>query len=256
MNLVFASGFLVSQRIVGIDYFRGVEAHMEAAGHTVLFPTVPPAGTCEARAHVLADAITAAFPVGPVHVIAHSMGGLDTRTLIGHNLNSLATPGRIRSLTTLSTPHRGSPIADLLAGPVDGVRRLVYEAVSHAIGALGIEQGALENLTTAAAARVPDAARSHPHIRYHSYFASGRTGRLPTCLVLAPAHHYIHAVTGQANDGVVAQASAAYGEVQEPFWPCDHVDMVGHNLDTADLGGFVFDHLAAFDAVVRTLPTD
>jgi hypothetical protein len=38
-------------------------------------------------------------------------------------------------------------------------------------------------------------------------------------------------------------------EFQQPFWPCDHTDMVGHNLDTADLGLFQFDHLAAFDAV-------
>jgi len=256
MNLVFASGFLASQHLVGHEYFRDVQTHMAAAGHRVLCPTVPPIGTCEVRARVLADAITRTFPEGPVHVLAHSMGGLDLRTLIGHNLNGLARPGRIRSLTTLATPHRGSPVADLLTGPADGVRRVLYEAVQRAIGALGLEHGALENLTTAAAARVPDAARTHPHIRYHSYVASGRPGRRATCLVLAPTHRYLQRVTGEANDGLVTVASAMYGEVQAPFWPCDHVDMVGHNLDTADLGGFVFDHLAALDAIVRTLPVD
>jgi hypothetical protein len=39
-------------------------------------------------------------------------------------------------------------------------------------------------------------------------------------------------------------------EFQPPVWPCDHADMVGHNLDTADLGPFQFDHPAAFDAVI------
>ena len=60
-------------------------------------------------------------------------------------------------------------------------------------------------------------------------------------------------VTRQPNDGVVAFDSARYGEFQQPSWPCDHVDMVGHNLDTLDLGAFQFDHLAAIDAIIRRL---
>src|SRR6266702_3909303 len=182
MNLVFASGFFVPQHILGIDYFRGLKAHVEGNGHQALFPEVPPLGTCE----VLADLLAGAKP--------------------------------------------------------EGLRRLLYEGVSHAIGLLGIPTGALANLTEEAASRVPDAAKTHPHIRYRSYFASGRPGPLPTCFALGPTHHYIHAVTGQVNDGVVALRSAKYGEFQEPFWRCDHSDTIGHNLDTADLGGFRFDH--------------
>ena len=68
-----------------------------------------------------------------------------------------------------------------------------------------------------------------------------------------PTHKYIHEVTGQANDGVVALESAKYGEFQQPPWPCDHVDMVGHNLDGLDLLGFRFDHFAAIDAVISQL---
>jgi alpha/beta hydrolase family protein len=255
MNLVFASGFLVPQRLLGIDYFRGLQDHIAAAGvHAALFPRVPAAGTSKVRAQALADAIQQKFPVGEVHIIAHSMGGLDSRTLIAGNLHELSDPGRIKSLTTVSTPHRGSPVADLLAGPKPGDhRRLAYDMISHAIGLLGVDTGALANLTTQAASRVPDAAQSHPHIRYRSYFASGRPGRLPTCLALLPTHHHIHAVTGQENDGVVALDSAKYGEFQQPFWQCDHVDMIGHNLDTADLGLFQFDHFAAFDAIISQL---
>jgi triacylglycerol lipase len=255
MNLVFASGFLVPQRVLGLEYFRGLQAHLEqAGGHTALFPLVPPTGTCESRARVLADAIQQDYPAGAVHIIAHSMGGLDSRMLIDRNLNRLSDPGRIASLTTLSTPHRGSPVADLLAGPRPGDgRRLIYDGISQAIGLLGVDIGALADLTTEGAAKVPDPAQTHPHIRYRSYFACGRRGLLPTCFALAATHHYVSAVTGQMNDGVVALDSARYGEFQEPFWPCDHIDMTGHNLDTADLGGFQFDHLAAFDAIISGL---
>jgi triacylglycerol lipase len=254
MNLVFASGFLVPQNILGIDYFRGLKDHVARSGHTAVFPEVPSTGTSEVRSRVLADTIQQKFPDGPIHIIAHSMGGLDSRTLIAANHNGLANPGRIASLTTLSTPHGGSPVADLLAGPrPDGARRLVYDAISHAIGLLGVSTGALANLTTEAASRVPDTTQSHRHIRYRSYFAAGRPGARPTCFALAPTQHYIHAVTNQVNDGVVALESARYGELQQPFWPCDHVDMIGHNLDTADLGKFEFDHFAAIDAIISEL---
>jgi len=254
MNLVFASGFLVPQQLLGFDYFRGLRAHVEANGHSALFPEVPSTATCDVRAQVLADAIHSAYPEGAVHVIAHSMGGLDTRTVIGNNLAGLSKTGRIASLTTVSTPHRGSPVADLLAGArPDGLKRLLYDGVSHAIGLLGVDSGALANLTTEAASRVPNAARTHPHIRYRSYFACGRQGLLPTSFALAPTHHYIHSVTGQQNDGVVALGSAKYGDFQPSFWPCDHVDMIGHNLDTADIGGFRFDHFSAFDAILTEL---
>jgi triacylglycerol lipase len=141
-----------------------------------------------------------------------------------------------------------------LAGPrPDGLRRLIYDGISQAIGLLGVDTGALGNLTQESASRVPDAAQTHPHIRYRSYFASGRLGFRPTCFALALTHHYVQAVTAQENDGLVALDSARYGEFQEPFWHCDHADMVGHNLDSADLGDFQFDHFAASDAIINQL---
>jgi triacylglycerol lipase len=254
MNLVFAGGFLLPQHLLGINYFRGLQDHLAQSGVKALFPQVPSTARCDVRASILADAIRRAYPDGPIHIIAHSMGGLDSRTLIGSNLRGLSNPGRIASLTTLSTPHRGSPIADLLVGPrPDDERRHLYEGVNQALRPLGIDIGALADLTTQAASAMPDVAQPHQHIRYRSFFASGRIGPRPTSIALVLMHKHIRAVTGQENDGLVARDSAKYGEFQQPFWPCDHADMVGHNLDTADLGLFQFDHLAAFDAVISEL---
>jgi triacylglycerol lipase len=254
MNLVFASGFLVPQHILGINYFKGMEDRLQGK-HDALFADVPALDTCEKRANLLADQIHKKFPDGEIHIIAHSMGGLDSRSLIARNLNGLSAPGRIASLTTLSTPHRGSPVADLLLGTApSGVSPLVHSLVSHAVSLLSLPAGALGDLTAEGAARIPDAAATHPHIRYRSVFASGRPDPLrPTSLVLAPTHHYIHSVTGQANDGVVALDSARYGEFLQPFWACDHVDMVGHNLDFGEFSDFHFDHFAAIEALINTL---
>jgi hypothetical protein len=58
-------------------------------------------------------------------------------------------------------------------------------------------------------------------------------------------------VTGQPNDGLVALDSARYGEFRQPFFQCDHADLVGHNLDVVT--GSQFDHFAAFDGIIDAL---
>jgi triacylglycerol lipase len=256
MNLVFASGFLVPQHLPGINYFDGLEERLKGR-HETLFPDVGPLETCDKRGNELADQINKKFPQGAIHIIAHSMGGLDSRSLIGRNLHGLSDPGRIASLTTLSTPHRGSPVADLLVGPkpiaIDP-RRVVYEAASRALGQLDIAIGALEDLSTAGALRIPDVAKTHPHIRYRSCFAAGRPQPfLPTCLLLLLTHDYLRSIKDQPNDGVVALDSAIYGEFQEPVFQCDHADLVGHNLDPAGLNKFQFDHFVAIEALIGGL---
>ena len=179
------------------------------------------------------------------------MGGLDSRILIARDLNGLSR--RIVSLTTLSTPHRGSPVADLLAGHApDRVRRQTLDRATAAIRALGIDIGALADLTTERATRLPDPTQTHPHVHYRSYFAAGRPGRFKTSALLLPLHKFVEEATGEPNDGVVTRESARFGELQDPFWDCDHLEMVGHNLDTADLI-HRFDHFRHFDAIVDEL---
>src|SRR5271170_822661 len=79
-NLVFAGGFLVPQKIAGLDYFKGLPAHYPE--ETTLFPPVSVLGSVQSRAQELAAAIVAKFKTGEVHIVAHSMGGLDARCLL------------------------------------------------------------------------------------------------------------------------------------------------------------------------------
>src|SRR5262249_27757624 len=76
-------------------------------GFRVLFPQVAPAGGVVERAKQLRDQILE-WSNEPVNLIAHSMGGLDARYLITH----LNMGERVRSLTTVGAPHRGSYLAD------------------------------------------------------------------------------------------------------------------------------------------------
>jgi len=249
VNLVFASGFLLPQKIIGKSYFKDLPiVYPEAC-----FTRVPVAGSVQQRAQMLAKQIAQRFPVGAIHIIAHSMGGLDARYLLTHNLLGLANPGRVVSLSTIATPHRGSPVADLLVGArpeLKDPRRFAYDVISRTLSRLGVAFGALGDLTTGFAEQFNQDNPALDHVRYLPYAGCGKCS-----LLLIPTHTYIERCGDTAdeklNDGLVSVASASWpGPLFEPPWPTDHLGEVGHNVGL--LGPRVkFDHLVAFDHVIR-----
>src|SRR5947208_14188199 len=122
MNIVLAPGVLGFDRLSKIEYFKGVANHLRTRlGAIVLPATTKPLGTVASRADLLAQQILAAKfdPSQPMHILAHSMGGLDARFLVAKNLRGLAP--RTASITAIATPHFGSPVATLLnqGNPLD-----------------------------------------------------------------------------------------------------------------------------------------
>jgi len=65
----------------------------------------------------------------------------------------------------------------------DLVARAAIDGISRHQGELGIDTGALANLTAEGSSKVPDVVQTHPHIRYRSYVGSGRVGLLRTCAI-------------------------------------------------------------------------
>ena len=271
MNFVFASGFLLPQHIGTIEYFNGVRELVLAKGHPEpLLHKVPPLADSKTRAEKLASAIRIFFPAGPIHIVAHSMGGLDSRRLIANNPD-LAV--RIVSLTMLSTPNQGSPLADLLAGDrpslfsnlsallsgsFSAIRLgALYDAFRAALAMVGINIGALKDLTKKDAEAMPDVATTHRQIAYRSYAASGRVPAPPTSKLLGLSHTYIlNAQNGGPNDGAVTVELAKYGTFIGT-WDCDHLDQVGHDLDNLPLlERGKFDHLAKFTEIIDLLQRD
>jgi len=245
--------------IRGIEYFRGLNDHVtKKTPHIPLFPDVSPLASAAERAQQLADQILKKFPAGPIHIIAHSMGGLDSRVLIGNDLNGLA--GRIASLTTLSTPHHGSPVADALAGPGAGD---VLRAITGLIDRLGVSTRALVNLTADEANKLPDVVKTNPGVRCRSYSAGGRPKDFlpfapitpPTSIVLLGPYGFVKSKSkGEDNDGLVTLSSATYGEFQRAL-QCDHADMIGYNLN-GPLDPFQFPHLDLYDEIIAKLEQD
>ena len=65
-----------------------------------------------------------------VHIIAHSMGGLDAR----HMIVDLGMADKVASLTTIGTPHRGTILADHLLDHGGAMLRDVLQRVSMSKG--------------------------------------------------------------------------------------------------------------------------
>ena len=110
--IVLAHGYLGFGTLGPLNYFNNVASILKAAGASqVLATDVSPKGTLATRSQELAAAINHQFPGQKVHVIAHSMGGLDARWLIATGASNIA------SLTTLGSPFRGTLVADVVADP-------------------------------------------------------------------------------------------------------------------------------------------
>ena len=249
VNLVFASGFLVPQRFLKQEYFRGARVAFPDA----CFPRVPVTGSIDARARALAAAIRDfrfPDPGAPIHIIGHSMGGLDARYVLCRNIAGVAA--RVASLSTIGTPHRGTPVADLIVGPAPGGRQLrqrAYRTVRRAAGRLGLRTGALGNLTTGYAREFN---QEYPDIGNIPCFCYA--GNRPEAYVLRLIGAYLRDVgetpAERENDGLVSVASASWTPLAEKPWPTDHLGEVGHSL-TPPRFASRFPHLEALRRVIE-----
>ncbi len=173
----------------GRDYFNGIADHLEGLGNEVHKPRVPATASIVERASSLAEAIRA-MPARRVHLVAHSMGGLDARYAVA----KLGVAGKVASLTTISTPHRGTRVADVGAGVLKAI--LNRTAVA-----------AVTDLTSNAATRFNTEVPDMRGVRYGSIVAAA--SRVHP--LLKPTHMLLN--TDGPNDGMVPAKSQEWGRV-------------------------------------------
>lgn len=184
-----------------LHYFRGVRPYLEAGGFDVHHSTVGFASGLPSRANDLkrqVEGIINTTNAGKVHIIAHSMGGLDTRFMIA----KLGMSDRVASLTTIGTPHLGTSFAD--EGLKHGGTHLVA-GVSAAVDIRGVE-----DLTTVACRTFNESVRNAEaanDVLYQTY--SSIEDRDKVLLVLQPSWDVIKRAEGD-NDGLVPLTSQAW----------------------------------------------
>jgi triacylglycerol lipase len=218
-----------------LHYFKGIARHLRNHGFDVYQSTVGFSAGVEARAADLKREIELALALRQnrhekVHIIAHSMGGLDARHMIvGHEMAE-----RVASLTTIGTPHAGTSFADW------GIQNQGHQIIK--ILEKCIDLGGFADLTTDACRAFNQAAEAQEAtnaVVYQAYASSEEKKNVFTPLQLSWG--IINDIEGD-NDGLVSLTSqlwqseltdeasgAASKHVHQHVFsvPADHFNEVG-----------------------------
>jgi triacylglycerol lipase len=155
----------------------------------------------------------------------------------------------VRSLVTIGTPHRGTPLADLASG--DGPLSLARKAIAT----VGVPLVAVDWLSTAALERFNQDILDVPGVRY-ACVVGGIHGT--AALPLSAPHAYLKSIAGP-NDGLVPVSSQFWGETLAEI-EADHFQQIGwriavrHTFDALGLYAFVVSRLGDLRATVTEAP--
>jgi triacylglycerol lipase len=181
------------------NYFACLRGFLRERGIRAFFPSVAGTAGVATRAAQLRELISD-WTDEPVNLIGHSMGGLDARYLI----TRLGMADRVKSLTTIATPHRGSPVADWAKSHYrDRVPLLLT------LEAIGVNVDGFRDCQTDSCVRFNEEVPDQPGVRYFSHGAAVPLSRVTP--PLRRAWNIVSATEGP-NDGLVSVQSAVWGE--------------------------------------------
>ncbi|KAF7723558.1 hypothetical protein EC973_001847 [Apophysomyces ossiformis] len=234
-----------------IHYWNGVEDALAKLGAKVIVTGVSRTGSIAQRAQQLHDVLKIVLDNQDVNFVAHSMGGLDCRHLLSHIKDR---PYRVQSLTTICTPHRGSPVMDWFRDHVGvGIEKQkdiswqttsmsMAKSVNRSEASVAnwnidvnaknllntaiqwFDEPAYANLTTNYCnnyfnPNTPD----DPSVAYYSYAASVT---IPTWSSLLGLPWQLVKEKEGDNDGIVSVESAKWGQYVKTV-QADHWDLTG-----------------------------
>ncbi len=167
-------------------------------------------------------------------MIAHSMGGLDAHYALA-KVTGFA--GRVASLVTIGTPHRGSPVADAIADRTDPLSAYIPLLFRQQ---LELNAGALDDLTTKVCIAFDESTPDSDGVRYIEVAGDASLGGQELFLFELAA--MIGNLKGEVNDGVVTLSSALReGHEHLGNWPVDHAGEIGWTRPSLLAGVIPFD---------------
>ncbi len=237
--LVHGIGF-TSENLT-FDYWEGVTPILDELGVVYFQSTQPAYGLIEENAAILQGDILGFLASHPefdkVNIIAHSRGGLESRWMITH----LGMADRVASLSMLSTPHRGSPIANLVYDRVDSREHLVVKSLGVYLALKGEDEtdayASGLQLTTSFMAAFNRVVPDVEGVYYQSWAGTiDEQYHNPVWTGIAD----ILAVTEGPNDGLVSLKSARWGVFRGEIPGTSHAGIINlrrfdgeHRLDVA-----------------------
>jgi triacylglycerol esterase/lipase EstA (alpha/beta hydrolase family) len=223
--IVLVHGFSGFRNLGPVEYWYHIPETLRAQGFDVYVVQDSAWNTVAVRAQELHDQILAQFPDPNVKVnlIGHSMGGLDCRYVV----SQLGLASKVASVTTIGTPHHGSPVADVILGLIPGPVAAMTNVVFNFLG-FDMKGGANDLTTTYCDGTFNPSTPDAPGVAYFSWAGradpTGQTG----CVLepwLDSSWQEISNLEGD-NDGLVSVTSAQWGDFRG-ILAADHLNEVG-----------------------------
>ena len=133
--VVLVPGIFAFDSIAMIDYWYQIPSALQSQGNEVYVPKINAFESSVSRGQQLIKQLDS-IKVGSsgriqkFNLIAHSQGGITSRYVMN------VRPDLVASVTTMSTPHTGSPLADIMTGiaPPGTLQGIAFEAFANAVG--------------------------------------------------------------------------------------------------------------------------
>lgn len=257
--IVLAHGMAAFNSIGAISSWYAIPEDLARNGATVYSTKVSSFESSDVRGEQLlrqVQVISALTPSGKVNLIGHSHGGQSVRYILG------VAPQYVASVTTIASPHKGTPVADLVRGVADVDRsKLLAPVLSTIVNGLGSFVGlisgggqysqdslaGLDSLTTKGSAafnaRFPlglpsaacNAGIAHSSgVRFYSWSGARPLTNLLDVSDVALAATNL-AFLGESNDGLVGSCSSHFGTVIRDNYRMNHLDEVNHLFGLVNL---------------------
>lgn len=247
--IVLVHGLLGFDALGPVQYFYGIPSELRRSGAVVHTASVSQSNTTEVRGEQLLRelrGLQARYGYTKFNLIGHSHGGSTARYV------AAVAPDLVASVTSVGTPHKGSKVADAVAGITNftgttGAVAALVNGLSNMIAYLSGSGanpqnalGSLQSLSTAGAAdfnrRFPQGApttacgQGPEVVNGVRYYSMGGTS------VLTHVGDVSDAFLGAAsvffgfeqNDGLVGQCSSHWGKVLRDDYGWNHMDEVNH----------------------------
>ncbi len=257
--IVLAHGFFGFEAFAGVNfatYFYQVKDDLAKNGEAlVLTPAVDPFNDSHFRGAQLEkhiEAFLAQTGHAKVNIIGHSQGGLDARVV------AFRRPDLVASVTTVATPHGGTPIADIVLkidpnpnaqGFIDWLAKRVGAPLYDAIGNETSVSKPMYLFSTAGIQKFNAEIKDQPAVSYYSvtgrsdWHLGGKDCNVPgapdfiakyktTIDPIDPLFSLVEELIDGGltapypNDGLVRVADAKWGTFLGCV-PADHLDEVG-----------------------------
>lgn len=206
-------------------YFKGIPEYLSENGTQVKVVHLPTDGSIAERAAVLKNILESEMKGRMVNIVGHSLGALDARYLVSV-LGSL----QVSSITSIGTPHHGTPLADWAMAQVQG--KGLWYWFFRLLGYDLRQRRFLPEITTAQMKVFNDKVPNSPEVRYYSVRTRlSSKGGLMSPFLWYPAKWLEgqgHPMSANGHDGMVPFDSQLWG-TEIGGGALDHLGQLNHH---------------------------